>query len=289
MKKRNSRPAVVAVPPEANPAKPAEQVPTALALAGQRLEVQDIPACHSGATATLVLLHDGIGSLALWRGFPSKLAALTGLRTVTYSRAGHGASSPVVTPRDVDYMHREALEVLPQLLEALAIERPVLFGHSDGASIALIYAGSTPSPLCGLILEAPHVFVEDITIAGIRAAKRQFETSDLASRLARYHDSPAMTFRLWNDIWLSPGFRDWNIESCLPPVTAPILLIQGEDDDYGTTAQLDAIAQKVCGTCERLLLPHCGHSPHRDQEEAVLATTAGFLRRHGLAPISAPR
>ena len=289
MKKRSSRPAVVAVPPEAKPAKPAEQAPAVLALAGQRLEVQDIPAGRNGSTATLVLLHDGIGSVALWRGFPSRLAALTGLRTVAYSRAGHGASSPVVTPRDVDYMHREALEVLPQFLEALAIEEPVLLGHSDGASIALIYAGSRPNSLRGLILEAPHVFVEDITLAGIRVAKRQFETSDLAPRLARYHDDPAMTFRLWNDVWLSPGFRDWNIESYLPAVTAPVLLVQGENDDYGTTAQLDAITRQVDGPCERLLLPNCGHSPHRDQEEAVLAATSGFLRRHGLVPISAPR
>jgi pimeloyl-ACP methyl ester carboxylesterase len=174
-------------------------------------------------------------------------------------------------------MHDEALETLPALREALAIADPILVGHSDGASIALIHAGAGHWKVRGLILEAPHVFVEDVTVTSIEAAKVAYATTDLRARLARYHDDVDGAFRGWNDIWLDPAFRKWNIEDCLAGVTCPTLVIQGADDEYGTTAQLNAIAGQIGGPVETLLLPDCKHSPHRDQPDAVLAAMARFV------------
>jgi pimeloyl-ACP methyl ester carboxylesterase len=184
--------------------------------------------------------------------------------------------------RAVGYMHREAEIVLPDLLRQAGIARPVLFGHSDGASIALLYAAAFPDAPRGLVLEAPHVFVEDVSVAGIAAARRVYETTDLRDRLARYHADPEGAFRGWHDIWLDPAFRAWNIEDRLGAIRCPMLLIQGEADEYGTRAQLDAIAARVPDT-EIRLLPG-GHAPHRDDPEAVLALTAGFVARVMASP-----
>jgi pimeloyl-ACP methyl ester carboxylesterase len=243
---------------------------------GQRLEYTLIPA-RVAAAPTLILLHEGLGSLALWRDFPVRLAEATGAAVLTYSRLGYGKSAPLTQKRRVDYMHVEALEILPALREALALPAPILVGHSDGASIALIHAGADRWPVRGLILEAPHVFVEDVTVASIEDARAAYATTDLRTRLARYHDDVDGAFRGWNDIWLDPEFRAWNIEDYLPAIACSVLAIQGADDEYGTIAQLDAIAAQVAGPVETLLLPDCKHSPHRDQPEATLAAMKRFV------------
>ncbi|MDE2228152.1 MAG: alpha/beta hydrolase [Alphaproteobacteria bacterium] len=243
---------------------------------GHRIEYADIPAARRGA-AVLVLLHEGLGSLAMWRDFPKKLARATACRTVTYSRWGYGRSDRFPGPRDPRYMHREALDELPALRAALAIDDPVLVGHSDGASIALIHAGAGRWPVRGMILEAPHVFVEDVSIAGIEEAKHAYEDEGFKRRLARYHADVEGAFRGWNDVWLSPEFRAWNVEDCLPGVVCPILAIQGLDDQYGTVAQINAIGRQVKGPFEKLILEDCMHAPHRDQEDDALAAMAGFV------------
>ncbi|MCR9219182.1 MAG: alpha/beta hydrolase [Alphaproteobacteria bacterium] len=246
--------------------------------AGRRLEcVRHRPAAPAAGAPPVVLLHEGLGSVAMWKDFPAALAEAAGAEVLVYSRYGYGRSEPLQAPFGTDYMHREALESLPALLDALEIERPVLFGHSDGASIALIHAGAAQRPVAGLIVEAPHVFVEDLTIASIEEAKQVFETTDLARRLAKYHDDADRSFRGWNDIWLHPDFRTWNIERCLPGIAAPVLAIQGADDEYGTLAQIDAIQAGVAGPVERLVLERCKHSPHRDRREAVLEASARFI------------
>jgi len=240
-----------------------------------RLEYRDIPATRSDRPP-LVLLHEGLGSVAMWRRFPEELAAATGCRVVAGSRAGYGQSQPYAEARTLGYMHREGQEALPALLAALGIERPVLVGHSDGASIALIHAGSFPAVPRGVVVMAPHEFVEAETLAGIRAAKTVWETTDWRDKLGRYHADPAKVFADWNDTWLSPPFKDWNIEEFLPAIRCPVLAIQGEDDEYATMHQIEVIAEQVPGT--RLLkLPDCGHSPHKDQGPAVLAAIVEFL------------
>ncbi len=242
---------------------------------GHQLECRLYPA-HQGNRPPLVFLHEGLGSVAMWRDFPARVAHATGARTLVYSRYGYGQSDLLTGPRDTSYMHREAQETLPELLSALEIERPVLIGHSDGASIALIHAGSGRWPLAGVIALAPHVFVEDLSIRSIEQARVAYASTDLAERLSRYHRDVDKTFRGWNDIWLDPDFRAWNIEAYLPRITCPLLAIQGKDDEYGTTKQLDAI---VAGTAdsELLLLADCRHSPHKDQPEAVLKAVLEFL------------
>lgn len=245
-------------------------------VAGRRLECAWHPPARPGRP-DLVMLHEGLGSLAMWKDVPGALAAATGCGVLAYSRYGYGKSTPLAAPFGTDYMHREALEALPELLHKRGLERPVLFGHSDGASIALIQAGGGDRALAGLVLEAPHVFVEDLTVASIETAKEVFATTDLKDKLARYHDDPERTFRGWNDIWLHPDFRAWNIEEYLPGVSVPVLAIQGRDDEYGTMAQIDAIEAGVAGPFERLELDDCKHSPHRDRRDAVLTATARFL------------
>jgi pimeloyl-ACP methyl ester carboxylesterase len=236
---------------------------------GHRLEIERIVGRDSAPT--LVFLHEGLGSVALWRDFPHKLAAATGAPALVYSRYGYGKSDPLRGQRGVDYMHVEALTVLPELRSSLGLHDVVLVGHSDGASIALIHAGTAKWSVRGLIVEAPHVFVEDISIAGITAAKRAFETGDLSRRLARYHDDCGGAFCGWNKIWLHPEFRAWNITTYLPGVHCPVLAIQGAADEYGTLAQLDAVTSGVTGPTVKLVLPDCGHAPHRDQTAATLA------------------
>jgi pimeloyl-ACP methyl ester carboxylesterase len=252
---------------------------------GHRLEYNRIdPGPLPGAAAdgpVLVFLHEGLGSVALWKDFPERVSHATGCPTIVYSRYGHGKSDRLAEARGVDYMHREALEVLPEVLAHLKIENPILIGHSDGASIALIHTGAGSRPVRGLLLLAPHVFVEDITVNSIAEAKVAFENTNLPAKLARYHDDAESTFRRWNDIWLHPDFRRWNIEKYLPGVTCPVLLIQGEDDQYGTAAQVKAIARQVNGPVETLMLPNCAHSPHVDQTEATVERIAHFVARLG--------
>jgi pimeloyl-ACP methyl ester carboxylesterase len=249
--------------------------------AGRRLEY----VAHAGVAGrpTIVFLHEGLGSVSQWRDFPDAVRERTGCACVAYSRAGYGASEAVGARREPDYMHREGEIVLPELLDALGIERPILFGPSDGASIALLFAGAFPGRARGLVLEAPHVFVEDVSIRSIAAAKIAFETTDLARKLARHHADAEGAFRGWNDIWLDPRFRAWNIESAAARVTEPVLLVQGADDEYGTAAQLRSIEARVADVTT-VVLDRCGHAPHRDRREAVLDAVATFVARISPAP-----
>jgi pimeloyl-ACP methyl ester carboxylesterase len=248
-------------------------------LTGGHVEVLDRPAA-SGAEhlAPLVLLHEGLGSVALWRGFPDALHEATGRRTVVWSRHGYGASAVVTEPRGVDYMHHEADVVLPELLATLEVPRPVLVGHSDGASIALLHAGRHDADLAGVAAFAPHVIVEDESIAGIEAARDAYLTTELPAKVARHHADGDATFWGWNRIWLDPAFRSWDTTDRLPDVRCPVLVVQGEDDEYGTVRQLDLIEAGVPTTVDRVLLPDCRHSPHLDQPEATLAAVVTFLR-----------
>lgn len=228
---------------------------------------------------TLVLLHEGLGSIALWKNVPQRLAEATNCGVLIYSRQGYGSSSPLTGPRPVDYMHREAREILPPLLDRFAVRRPVLIGHSDGASIALIFAGCYPDIPLGLVLEAPHVFVEDVTLAGIEEVRTIYQTTDLAKKLGRYHDDVDAAFRGWNDIWLDPAFRNWNIEEYLPAIVCPVLQIQGRDDQYATRAQLDAIASGIPGSVKTVLFDDCAHSPHHEQPLATIEAISAFVTR----------
>jgi len=225
---------------------------------------------------TLVMLHEGLGSTSMWRGFPQRLAEATGCRVLVYSRAGYGNSAPV-PPYDIDYMHHEALVVLPELLNKFSLRRPVLFGHSDGGSIALLCAADGGVLLSGIMVLAPHVLVEDITISGIAATSDLYRTTDLRMRLGRYHADVDEVFAHWRDIWLRPDFLGWNIEAYLSRITCPVLAIQGEDDEYATMTQIDRIAAKVAGRVELLKLGQCGHSPHKDQPQKVLEAAATFV------------
>lgn len=248
-----------------------------LEVQGHRLEYAQIPGAAPEAPA-LVFLHEGLGSLSLWRDFPARLVAATGHGALVYSRFGYGQSDPIREKRRVDFMHEEALRALPELLDELGIERPILVGHSDGASIALIHAGGAGRPLTGVVAMAPHVLVEDISIHSIEAAKRAYEATDLRDRLARYHADVDSAFRGWNDVWLDPAFRAWNIEELLPRITVPILAIQGADDEYGTMDQLERIARGA-REVEQLRLASCRHSPHKDQPEAMIAAISAFVGR----------
>lgn len=246
---------------------------------GRNLEYQLIPA-HQINRPTLVLLHEGLGSVAMWRDFPARLAAATGCRILVYSRYGYGQSDVLGEAFKPDFMHREAREALPELLGALDVANPLLVGHSDGASIALLHA-SSGFAVAGLVVMAPHCFVEDVSIRSIEAARVAFETTDLPARLARYHRDPRRTFFGWNDIWLHPEFRCWNIEDCLAHVRCPILAIQGMDDEYGTMEQIDVIAARATASpgVELLRLADCRHSPHRDQTLAVIEAISRFADR----------
>jgi pimeloyl-ACP methyl ester carboxylesterase len=249
-----------------------------LELSDGPLEYQRWPASERGADrAPLVLLHEGLGSRELWRGFPAAVHEATGREMVVYSRHGYGRSAVVREPRQVDYMHREADRVLPEVLDRLGIAGPVLVGHSDGASIALLYAGRDDARVAALVLLAPHVVVEDESIAGIEAAREAYLTTRLPDRMARYHRDADATFWAWNDIWLSPAFRSWDITGRLPGITSPVLVVQGEDDEYGTVRQLQLIEDGVSGPYEGVLLPSCRHAPHLDRSAATLEAVTGFL------------
>ncbi|MGZ6143423.1 MAG: alpha/beta fold hydrolase [Myxococcales bacterium] len=225
---------------------------------------------------TLVLLHEGLGSLGLWRDFPQKLVEATGLGAFVYSRAGYGKSDPAPLPRPVRYMHDEA-ELLPDILAKAGVKDPILVGHSDGASIAIIYAGNG-NPARALILEAPHVFTEESGLQSIAKMRELYATTDLRQKLARWHANVDAAFNGWNGAWLNPDFRKWNLEEFLPRISQPILIIQGKDDEYGTEKQIKAIKTQAKGRVETVLLDQCGHSPHRDQPERTLAAIAGFVK-----------
>ena len=232
------------------------------------------------AAPTLVLLHEGLGSAALWGDFSARLAASTGAGVFAYSRAGYGRSSPVVLPRPLSYMHDDALRVLPPVLDMIGFRRGLLVGHSDGASIATIYAGSVQDHrVRGLVLMAPHFFVEDVGLAAISAARQAFATSDLRERLARWHADVDNAFRGWNDAWLDPDFRAWDITEMLAYVRVPILIVQGADDQYGTSRQI-AVAEEECYCpVEVALLPDARHAPHKEAPAATLAAVADFVNR----------
>jgi pimeloyl-ACP methyl ester carboxylesterase len=229
---------------------------------------------------TVVFLHEGLGSVAMWKDFPARLCETLGLRGLVFSRYGYGRSTP--KPPDErwapDFMHRQAHEVLPALFATLGIERPILFGHSDGGSIALLHAARFETT--SVIAVAPHLFVEDLSIASIETAREAYATTDLRERLARYHDDPDSAFRGWNDVWLSSAFRDWNIERDIATIRCPILAVQGADDEYGTLEQIRSIARALPKT-RLLVIPKCGHSPHRDQPDALIAATEQFIVNPG--------
>jgi pimeloyl-ACP methyl ester carboxylesterase len=237
-------------------------------------------ALHDAALPVLVFLHEGLGCVALWRDFPDQLAQATGLPALIYSRIGYGGSSPCTLPRPLTYMHEEGEQALPALLAALGIQKHILIGHSDGASISLIYAGAARHDgLLGLAVLAPHSFCEDVSVTSIRAASKAYVEGDLRTRLEKYHGQNVdCAFRGWCDAWLDPAFMRWNIEDYADRITVPVLMIQGEDDEYGTTAQVESIARRVRGA-ETLVLPACGHSPQRDQPATTLKAIAGFITR----------
>jgi pimeloyl-ACP methyl ester carboxylesterase/GNAT superfamily N-acetyltransferase len=246
---------------------------TTLRLAGGKLELLDIPGDPN--KPPFVLLHEGLGSVGLWRGFPERLAAATGRRTVAFSRFSHGQSDPPPKPRTPSFMHEEALEVLPEVLAKLGLaEEPVLVGHSDGASIALIYAAD--HPVHAVVAIAPHVFVEEICLTEIRRAREVYETSDLRERMARHHRDPDAAFFGWNDVWLHPEFPQWDITDVLERIDCPLLLIQGERDQYGTMAQLDAIEERAGGPIHRVHLD-CQHSPPTELPEETINAIARFV------------
>jgi pimeloyl-ACP methyl ester carboxylesterase len=227
---------------------------------------------------TIVLLHEGLGSVGLWRSFPEQLAERTGFCVFAYSRAGYGGSDPAELPRPLDYMQREAVEVLPQVLDAIGFRRGILLGHSDGASIATIHAGTFCDPrVQGLCLIAPHFFTEPEGLAAIAEAKAAYDTGDLRDKLARHHADADNAFRGWNDAWLDPGFKVWNIEAFIGSVQTPILAIQGRNDQYGTLRQMDALTKRAKAPLRIEVLENCRHSPHLEQPDQTLAIVSEFL------------
>jgi pimeloyl-ACP methyl ester carboxylesterase len=233
----------------------------------------------------LVFLHEGLGSAAMWKDFPRQLCDTVGCRGLVYSRPGYGRSTPRAAEEawDLDFLHRQAHEVLPALFSALGVdgrtERPWLFGHSDGGSIALLYAARWSDRLSGLIVLSPHIMVEDLSIESIARARTAYLEDDLREKLAKYHADPDSAFWGWNDIWLHPPFREWSIEAEIASIACPLLAVQGLDDEYGTLEQIRGIARRVPQT--RLLeLAECRHSPHRDQPDRLVAAVAAFIRQH---------
>jgi pimeloyl-ACP methyl ester carboxylesterase len=244
------------------------------------------------AAPTLVMLHEGLGCVGMWNDFPDRLAAAIGVGVFAYSRAGYGKSSPVPLPRPLSYMEDEARQTLPKLLSAIGFQRGLLVGHSDGASIATIYAGGIQDHrVRGLVLMAPHFFVEDVSIASIAAARRAYAETDLRGRLAKYHAEVDNAFRGWNDAWLDPGFRSWDISEALAYIRVPILIVQGEKDQYGTTRQIEVAQEECYCPVEVALLPDARHSPYREAPEETLAAIVAFidriLRLHGEAIFAA--
>lgn len=276
---------------------PAQFVEIAWRGARVRIEHQRIAPQRASASAgapLLVFLHEGLGSLAMWRDFPQQLCDALGWPGLVYSRPGYGRSTPRAAGEHwaPDFMHRQAHEVLPALLDALHVDRsphsPWLFGHSDGASIALLHAARYPRQVGGLIVLAPHLFVEEVSVASIRRARANYLDGDLKQRLARYHDDPDSAFWGWNDIWLRSPFLHWNIEAELAPIACPLLAMQGVDDEYGTLEQVRALARRVPQT-QVIELAACGHSPQRDQPGRVIDETARFAAAHAARALPQPQ
>jgi pimeloyl-ACP methyl ester carboxylesterase len=248
-------------------------------IGGQRLEYHFIGPQPDQAP-TLVLLHEGLGCVGLWNDFPEKLAAATGTGVFVYSRAGYGKSSPVSLPRPLSYMNDEAREILPKLLDAIGFRRGLLIGHSDGASIAAIYVGGHQDHrVGGLVLIAPHFFTEDPGIASIVEARKAYETGDLRARLARWHDEVDNAFKGWNGAWLDPQFRKWDITEFLAYIRVPVLIVQGEDDQYGTVKQIEVAQQECYCPVEVALLPGARHSPQREAPGPTLKAMSDFVAR----------
>ena len=243
---------------------------------GRAIEYRMVPG-DALATPTLVFLHEGLGSAALWRDFPDKVAQRLGARALIYSRFGYGHSDGLIAKREPTFMHDEALQVLPALLDNLGIENPVLVGHSDGASIALIHAAAARRPVRAVAVMAPHVFVEPVTVESIARIRATYGDGPLRERLAKYHARVDDAFLGWADAWLDPRFLSWSIEDLIPAITAPLLMIQGRNDEYGTMQQLDRIAARATAPLTRLELDDCGHSPHRDREPTCIDAITKFV------------
>ena len=235
---------------------------------------------------TIVFLHEGLGSIAQWKHFPDTLARAAGCNALVYERWGHGGSDPLSGPRKADFMEREAHAALPEVLDSFGLEKAILFGHSDGGSIALLFAARYPERTLGVITEAAHVFVEDASLAGVRAAVERFETSNMEKRLALYHgDNTESMFRGWADVWQSPQFRDWTIApETLGAIRAPVLALQGADDEYGSAEQLQRIEAGVGAGAKTVLIPDCAHEPHGQAREAVMDQALGFIENLKPAP-----
>lgn len=240
-------------------------------------------ACYGLAPSkapTIVMLHEGLGCLAHWRDFPKRITEATGFGVFVYSRAGYGGSDFAELPRPLDYMTREAEGVLPEVLDAFDFETGILLGHSDGATISAIYAGSVADyRVRGLILMAPHFFTEEMGLAEIAKAKEVFEEGDLGQRMAKYHKDPQNTFRGWNDAWLAPGFKAWNVSDVIDHLRIPVLAIQGRGDQYGTLAQINEIEERIYAPLETVILLDCRHAPHQDQPDLTLAAIQEFALR----------
>jgi pimeloyl-ACP methyl ester carboxylesterase len=255
--------------------------------AGRRVRIEhQWLAREREGSSLIVFLHEGLGSLAMWKDFPQRLCDAAACRGLVYSRPGYGRSTPRGAKEawGLDFMHRQAHEVLPALLRALRIDAvakpPWLFGHSDGGSIALLHAARFPSRVAGAIVVAPHILVEDLSVRSIDEARQAYLDTDLRERLARYHDDPDSAFWGWNRIWLHPPFREWSIEAEIESIACPLLAVQGADDEYGTLEQIRGIARRL-PQAQLLELADCGHSPQRDQPERLIAASADFIARRG--------
>lgn len=254
--------------------------------AGRRVRIEyQWVSRHLSQAPLLIFLHEGLGSLAMWKDFPQRMCSAAQCRGLVFSRPGYGRSTPRASDElwQPDFMHRQASEVLPKLLDALDVSahrtRPWLFGHSDGGSIALLYAATFPRSVAGAIVVAPHIFVEEISVASIEKARAAYLETDLPKRLGRYHDHADSAFWGWNRIWLDPKFRNWSIEQEIGKIRCPTLAVQGTDDEYGTLEQIRGIGRLV-PTAELLEIPHCGHSPHRDQSDRLIDATVQFMAAH---------
>lgn len=282
---------VVPVAPLANGEPPIRFVDVAWGGRLTRIEHRWI-ARELGGQPLLVFLHEGLGSIAMWKDFPERLCAAAGCRGLVLSRWGYGESSPRPANErwPVDFMHRQAREFLPAFFAAIghdtAADPPWFYGHSDGGSIALLFAAHAPAHTGGIVVVAPHILVEEVTVESIARARDGYVTTDLRSKLARYHADPDSAFWGWNDVWLDPAFRSWNITAELPAIACPVLAIQGRDDEYGSLWQIEGIAAAVPQT-RLLVLDDCGHSPHSDQPVAVTEAVARFLQRHAVQRLAA--